>query len=249
MDLSSLLSGGLGTAGAIGGAIYGGGLPGASIGSALGSQLGRGIGSYFQTPSPQQLAQQAQIGRLQQPTPGINFAPIERAAMNNFNNRIAPQLAEQYNGQQGAFATALGQGGSDLAERLAALRAQYNFQGVQANQQREGLLGNLLSGQQNFAQNESQFNQNQAQTGIQSLLRALGQQDINEQFGINQSGQTAQSAENEQYRQLQQLLAAANGAAGRGQNFDTVYGQAQPGLVQGAAQGGTAALFKLLGIG
>ncbi len=201
-------------------------------GQMLGSQLGGALGDFFHQQTPGELAQAAQVQRLQQPIPGINFAPIQQSAMNNFNNRMVPQLAEQYNGQQGAFATALGQGGSDLAERLAALRAQYDFQGAQMNQNREGMLGNLLSGQQNQMQNMNQFNQMQTGSGLNNLMNAFGQLGQANQFGVNQSGQAATNAENEQYRQLQQLLQARQSVIGQGQNYDTIYNQAQPGGVE-----------------
>ncbi len=234
MPLSDRLGSIFGAAGALGGAAA---FPGiapfaGAAGGLAGRELGGALGSYFHTPTPQELAQQAQIQRLQQPTPGINFAPIEQSAMGNFRNRIVPQLAEQYNGQQGAFATAIGQGGSDLAERLAALRSQYDFQGAQMNQNREGMLGSLLSGQQSLGQNQNQFNQMQTQSGLDNLLNSFNQLGQARQFGVQQAGQAATGAEDYQNQWLKTLLGAGEAGAGRGQNFDTVYGAGTSGMLQ-----------------
>lgn len=119
----------------------------------------------------------------------FNFEPIEKQAMTQFNSQIIPSIAERFAGtgarNSSAFQSALGQAGAGLAENLAALKAQYGFQGAQNRQQNAlnmlgmglrptfenlyseespGLLGGLLPSLSHYG----------AQYGMQSLFGGMG---------------------------------------------------------------------------
>lgn len=206
---------------------------GVAAGGMAGQALGRGVRSAFHTPTAQELVRDQLMGRLQQGPQLPGFGGIQQTAMNQFYNDIVPQLQARYGGRSGAFATALGEGGRDLASRLAALRTNYEMQGAGLGQQREGMLANFLTGQQNLGQNQQQFNQSAMLSQLSQLLGGTQHQDMMNQFGLNQFGQNAAAAEGLQQNQINQQLGAANQGMGYPQQFDMVYDQGQPGLLQG----------------
>jgi hypothetical protein len=102
------------------------------------------------TPQQQQVQNQALqrlIGMLQeQQDPYSGFQPIAQQAQNRFNSQIIPSLAERFTStgsslSSPAFASQLGQSGSDLSSNLAALQSQY---GLQNRQMFNSELANLL---------------------------------------------------------------------------------------------------------
>jgi hypothetical protein len=243
MPLSDILATGLEAGLPIAGAYFG---PlGVGAGGIAGQALGSGIRSAFRTPTVQEQARDQLIGRLQQPNQLPGFGGIQQTAMNDFYNRIVPELQGRYGGRQGAFSSALGQAGSDLASRLAGLRTNYELQGAGLGQQREGMLGSLLTGQQNLAQNQNQFNQSAMLSMLGQLLGGSQHQDLMTQFGLNSAGQAASGAEGRQAQATNQQLGAANQAAGYPQNFDTVYNQGGPGLLAPLLQGALSGLGGL----
>lgn len=70
-----------------------------------------------------------------------SFEPIRQNEIRRFHEETAPQIAEQYFGRNpnsfsSAYPEALGRGGANLSQRLAAMQSQYNLQ-------REGNLQNI----------------------------------------------------------------------------------------------------------
>jgi hypothetical protein len=146
-DWGQAFSGGAG--GAASGATIGSLLPGpgTAIGAALGGIggfIGGGKGSQKAQNKRMELSPQAQniinqlqgggLSLLQNPTQG--FQPIANRAQTMFNQQTVPGLAERFTAAGGgslsspAFASMQTQAGLDLAERLAALEAQYGQQGI-----------------------------------------------------------------------------------------------------------------------
>jgi len=109
--------------------------------------------------------------QLQQPIQG-DFSGIENDQMRQFQEQILPMIQSQYGRGGGRSTSGYGDaqrlGATDLASRLGALRSQYDMQIQGLNQQRQGMLGNMLGGQQNYMMNKA----TNAQRG------AMGQQDM-----------------------------------------------------------------------
>lgn len=131
----------------------------------------------------------------------VSFDPIAQEAQRQYMQDVVPGLAERFGGSQrsSAFQQALGQSGSDLASRLAAMRAQHNVgqQGAQMqqqtiNQQLLPILAQYLSSQGQLGLGRQQLGQAQRQAALSGLgaLGSLGMgqssEDINRQIGAVQ---------------------------------------------------------------
>ena len=102
----------------------------------------------------------------------FDFAPIEKQARSQFEQKTIPSIAERFTsmgGQgSGAFAQALGSAGAGLEENLAAMKSNYNLQ-------REPQLQNLL-GQGLTKQFDTMMHGEQPgflETGLSGLLGGL----------------------------------------------------------------------------
>lgn len=199
---------------------------GAGLGQTIGGLAGDLAGSYLQEADPRQQAmQEAQDELLQQlrQQGQYSFEPIAQREMNRFNQQIAPGIANQFIGQGSgirgsAFRNALGQGGVDLSERLAALGSGHQMQSAGLNQNRLAALQNFLGGQQNLSQGNYQFGQNAGFTG----------QQLGQNYGLGQQGNTLQGL-----------------GLGLGQQYQSVWNQGSPGFwkslggaIPGVAQAG-----------
>ncbi len=130
-----------------------------------------------------QLQQQPQFQRT-------DINPILQGARNDFDQQIVPSIAERFSGmgqggqRSSSFRNALGAAGSGLSQKLAELQSNHaqdeqnrmmQYRGQ--NLQQMGLLGNFLTQQNQLGQNQSQFNQQQANTApywLSPLLNGLG---------------------------------------------------------------------------
>lgn len=156
----------------------------------------------FGRPQSEQ-AQEYLYKMLQQPQQfqQVNFAPIAQEAQRQYLQDVVPGLAERFSGSQrsSAFQQALGQSGSDLASRLAAMRAQHEVgqQGAQMqqqgiNQQLLPILAQYLTSQQGFGLGRQELAQRQRQQALGGLeaLGSLGTgqstEDINRQVAAVQ---------------------------------------------------------------
>lgn len=136
-----------------------GGIGGMGGVTPIGSAIGKGgspgylVGSNPYTPGAQSaldfLLQSGQSGLQGLPQGGFDFAPIAQQARTQFNTETIPTLAERFtalgSGQRSsAFESALGRAGAGLEENLAALKAQYDYNNFQNQQQH--YLNRILGG-------------------------------------------------------------------------------------------------------
>lgn len=134
----------------------------------IGSAIGKGgspgylIGHNPYTPSAQSgldwLIQSGQQGLQGLPQAGFDFAPLAAQARTQFNTETIPTLAERFTALGGgqhssAFESALGRAGAGLEENLAALKAQYDYNNFQNQQQH--FLNRITAGIQ--PQNQQTF--------------------------------------------------------------------------------------------
>lgn len=134
---------GMGGAMPIGSAIGKGGSPGYLIGNNPYSNAAQGGLDW--------LVQSGQQGLQGLPQAGFDFAPLAQQARTQFNTETVPTLAERFtamgNGQRSsAFESSLGRAGAGLEENLAALKAQYDYNNFQNQQQH--YLNRILGGAQ-----------------------------------------------------------------------------------------------------
>jgi hypothetical protein len=124
--------------------------------------------------TPQQLEILQQLlsqGSSMMRDPYKEFEPIAKYAQSQFTRNVVPSLAERFTSMGSnslsspSFASQLGAAGSDLAERLAAMRSQYGMQN------RSQAMSMLSSGLHPHFQNY----QSSSQPGfLQSIAPAAG---------------------------------------------------------------------------
>lgn len=165
---------------------------------------------YPQKPSAERQAASGLLEQLQQqsqPFQQQSFDPIRQRYMSEFNRSILPQIREQFAGEQSVGSSArnqaIGEAGTDLFERLAALEAQHNVQqqglGLQHRGQELSRLGQLsgyLGGQQQLGQNAQRMQlerelglnrQYQSQQGgLQQTIGQLAQQGLLDEKNITE---------------------------------------------------------------
>ncbi len=127
-----------------------GGIAGIGGMTPIGSAIGKGgspgylVGNNPYTPGAQQgldwLIQSGQAGLQNLPAAGFDFGPLAQQAKSQFYSETIPTLAERFTALGGgqrssAFESSLGRAGAGLEENLAALKAQYDYNNFQNQQQ------------------------------------------------------------------------------------------------------------------
>jgi hypothetical protein len=114
----------------------------------------------------------------------MNFQNIEKSALENFNSKIVPTLAERFASLGGSgtarssgFPAALSSAGRGLATDLAALRNQYEFAGQNIQTQQGGLAAKTAAQNAALQLQAQQFNQGNINNKYNAGLQAL-------QFGL-----------------------------------------------------------------
>lgn len=208
-------------------------------GALAGGALGQGLSDYFRGPSQYDTALQQLMGQYQQPYQfnPVDFGPIAQEQTRQFQQQTVPGLAERFTSAGGqrssAFRQQLGQAGSDLASRLAALQAEHNVGQQQAGMQNQGLNLQRMSGLMGLLQGQQQNQQynrgmrNQQIGNFANILQQGGfQKDLLQQL-------KAQSAQQRHGQQLSGYQGFANTATGQPTSDYVQHGR-QPGALETA---------------
>ena len=149
------------------------------------------FGDNAADPKMNKLNQFRQQYEQQLQSPGIqpSFDPIEQRELSRFDQSILPQVASQFNApgleRSSASQQALAGARTDLGERLASMRQQFDMQRESNRMQRLGMQGQYLSGQQQYGlqragqrqqgqQFMDQMRQQQQMGQMKNLLTAYG---------------------------------------------------------------------------
>jgi hypothetical protein len=126
------------------------------------------------------------------PSFDFNFAPIEQQARTGFAQQTMPSIAERFSSlgsggsqRSSAFPQALSQAGQGLEEQLAALRAQYGFQGAERKAE-YGMRGaDLGIRRADLGMRGAELGMRQNQLASDYGLRGLALQQQAQQFSPN----------------------------------------------------------------
>lgn len=197
------------------GSLYGAPLAPLLLGGGALANIG---GRYLRPEAPQpqdpyaQLRQQA-IQGLQVPPPALDVRQLQDMLRQNFDQRIAPGIANRFSGlgagaqRSSGFAQTLGSAAGSELNKLGTLLPQLQMQRYQAEQGRIGNLLGAIGGERQFGmqqQNLQQQRQQQQRDYIAKLLRNVGQTfgDI-QRTNVQASAQELAAAAAERNRQAQ----------------------------------------------
>lgn len=271
MDLNNLISQLVPAGFGIGGSLIGtaiGGPFGTGIGGVLGKKAGEWLNNYTGNGPQQEMqpysgtnqnfynqlqgAQSNLLNQLQQQPQfqQTDINPYLQGARQEFNDQIVPGIAERFTGanaqRSSGFRNALGAAGSGLAQKLAELQSGHArdqqsqmMQNRGQNLQQLGLLGNFVNQQNQLGQQQNQFNQQQKQQSWEPYINGF-----NSIYGATSSNANRRL----QGMQGQQQMLNNSQNIGLGQQYQTQFNSAQPGLVDYGAQIGSGLVKTYAGI-
>lgn len=161
----------------------------ALLGGLQGMTAKRGRWSQLPTQSPSQIGRSefaGQTGMQQIQNPYQGFQPIAQNAIGQYNRQVVPGLAERFSAMGNnsmsspAFGSQLGEAGTDLQERLAAMQSQYGLQ--------QQDLGQRLMGMGQSPQFENMYTAggpsgwSNAFGGLSQGLGSMGMSGMNQYF-------------------------------------------------------------------